>query len=88
MIRAYHQAAELVKKKTKGHYKYFVANEKIYTLKDVINLYQKKISTPIHIRWGAKPYRKREIMYPYVGELLPNWKAKIDIEQGLESIIR
>ena len=85
---AYNQAAELLKEKTKGHYKYFVANENTHVLKDVINLYQNKISTQIQINWGAKPYREREIMYPYIGDHLPNWKAKIDIEQGLESIIR
>ena len=88
VVEAYQCASELLRTNTIiGHYKYYVAHEDTYILKDVIEMYQKRIGRQLRINWGAKPYRKTEIMHPYIGERLPNWKANIDLEHGLESLL-
>jgi hypothetical protein len=37
----------------------------------------------MNIIWGGKPYRKREVMESWEkGKDLPNWFAKIGLEEG------
>ena len=38
----------------------------------------------IHIDWGGKPYRKREVMVPdHHIPVLPGWKAEVALADGL-----
>jgi nucleoside-diphosphate-sugar epimerase len=88
VVRAYQCAAELLEKSNGGgHHKYYVAHQKTHILKEVIELYLERMEMQLQINWGAIPYRKNQIMNPYIGEYLPNWKAKIDLEYGLASLL-
>ena len=53
--------------------------------KTIVN--DKLLSYP-NIIWGGNPYRKREVMELWDrGEILPNWYAKISLEEGLKKIV-
>lgn len=63
--------------------KYMVSGERI-SLKNLVNLYEEKTGENIFINWGAREYRKREMMVPWSkGKILKNWKAKISLEDGI-----
>lgn len=54
-------------------------------LKEVIEIFEEISQKKINVNWGAKPYRKREVMKLWTNfEKLPNWECKISIEEGLE----
>lgn len=54
-------------------------------LNEVIEIFESISKKKINVNWGAKPYRKREVMKLWTNfEKLPNWECKISIEEGLE----
>ena len=53
-------------------------------LKDLVNLYCEILGKEINIKWGALPYRGREVMVPWsTGNILPGWFSKVSLEEGL-----
>ena len=76
-------------------YNYMVGNEKLtneiysvrtgkqYTLKELVHIYEKCIGKTIHVNWGARPYKPREVMHPIAAyTILPNWEAEISPMMG------
>jgi CDP-3, 6-dideoxy-D-glycero-L-glycero-4-hexulose-4-reductase len=41
----------------------------------------------IHVEFGALPYRDREVMTPWRGDILPGWAPKITLEEGLREFL-
>ena len=67
--------------------KYYLDAENTMSLRKFAELYEKVNNVDLDIKWGGRPYRKREVMKVYKnGEKLPNWQRKISVEQGLEII--
>lgn len=66
---------------------FFVANKELIKLKDLVKTIEKIGNKKLKINWGSVPYREREIMKPYIGELLPNWEAKVSIKKGIEKVL-
>ena len=55
------------------------------SLKDVINTFELVTNKKINVVWGGKSYRKREVMELWhKGEILPNWKGEITLEEGIK----
>lgn len=50
---------------------YVVTSGKQISLKQLATQYEKEKGVKLNINWGAKPYRKREVMIPYRGNQLP-----------------
>lgn len=44
------------------------------TLRELATEYERKHNVKLNIEWGARPYRVREVMTPYKGNVLPGWK--------------
>lgn len=64
--------------------KYVVATEERYQLKEVIQLFEEISNKKLNINWGGREYRKREVMIPWNDyKVLPNWKRKINLKEGL-----
>lgn len=74
---------------TSEHRHFSVSSGKRPTLKEVVSLIENVAGHHLTVEWGAKPYRFREIMFPWTGgEILPGWKPKIDLRSGLNSILK
>lgn len=89
VIEAYLRAYEIleVNKANATHRKYFIAGEKIQ-LKELIKKYITMAGYDIKkINIGAIPYAEKQIMDPYVGEILPDWRQTVSIDEGLRKII-
>lgn len=67
---------------------YAVTSGKPITLKDLVWKFAKISGQPLQIHWGGRPYRPREVMMPPdIYGPLPNWKAKLSLEEGLIRIV-
>ncbi len=54
------------------------------TLREMVECWCSAYNSWPELKWGAKPYRQREVMNPWLGgQLLPGWKAKIGLREGL-----
>jgi nucleoside-diphosphate-sugar epimerase len=57
-------------------------------LKKIIELYESILGKKLPVHWGAKPYRAREVMFPWNrGRILPGWHPKVDLDEGIKRII-
>jgi len=71
-----------------GHEIYSISSGSAVTLKELVRLLQKRISKELNIKWGARPYKNREVMAPYKSyEYLPSWKAETSLESGLDELV-
>ena len=65
-----------------------VKAEKRYTLKELAAIYEEATGSKLNINWGARAYREREVMVPWMdGKVVPGWKPKIPLEAGIKSFI-
>ena len=65
---------------------FFVANKELIKLKDLVKTIEKIGNKKLKINRGIVPYRERKIMKPYIGEILPGWNIKININKGIKII--
>lgn len=54
---------------------YVLTSGQTYSLKELAHLYEQQNNVRLNIQWGGRCYRQREVMKPYVGNILPNWRA-------------
>lgn len=54
---------------------YVLTSGQTHSLKEWAHLYEQRNNVCLNIQWGGRCYRQREVMKPYVGNILPNWKA-------------
>ena len=84
VIDAFILAADLVGKQSEGHSRYGVSSGAPMRLRDLVATFEKVSGLNVHITWGAKPYRRREVMRPWsTYQLVPGWKPKVLFEQGV-----
>lgn len=57
------------------------------TLRHLVETYSRISDKIIKVNWGGLPYRKNQIMRPYLGQLLPGWACKIALDEGLTKIL-
>ena len=67
-------------------YTYFLANKNIIKLQDLVRSIEKIANKKLKINWGKIKYKKREIMQPYIGNILPGWEAMTAIDIGLRKV--
>ena len=64
-----------------------ISSGKPIPLKVLMDKYLQIVGKKPHIEWGGIDYRDREVMIPWnKGNILPGWKPKITIEEGLRSM--
>lgn len=56
---------------------YVLSSGKRRPLKEIAKQYSMAKNLELHINWGGRPYRPREVMMPYVGHVLEGWKPNI-----------
>lgn len=69
--------------------KYALSSERVYTLKEIADIFEQVYHTKLPIQWGGKEYRTREVMEPYRNlEKLPGWYAKYELKEGFEQMFQ
>ena len=60
-----------------------------YTLRELASIFEDVTGKKLNIKWGALPYRRREVMVPWKnGEIVPEWAHKVSIKEGIKKIIK
>ena len=88
VIDAYLRAAsECLRLPHGGTSTFGVASGAPRTIREIAELYSRLVGKPLNIRWGARPYRKHEVMIPWqTYPRLPGWVPLIDLEAGIRRI--
>ena len=69
------------------HKHYAIISDEIYSLKEIVQIFEQQTNKKLNITFGKRPYRKREVMKVWdIGEKLPNWNTKIFLKEGISRI--
>lgn len=84
-------AGELVRKQLPNtHCRYVTKTGVTYTIREIAQYIELVTGKSIHANWGARPFRKRELMSPpgdSILQMLPTWQSRISIEAGLRDMV-
>jgi nucleoside-diphosphate-sugar epimerase len=68
---------------------YQVATSPPVSLRALVRALETEIDRPISVAWGARPYRAREMMTPWIAAPdLPGWEPKVQLADGLARLWR
>jgi nucleoside-diphosphate-sugar epimerase len=68
---------------------YSLSSGDLVSLRELISIIEGAKGQKLNVKWGARPYRKREVMMPFEGlERLPGWAATRKLEESLRELIR
>lgn len=74
--------------KTPPPCEYSLKADEDITLRELASLYEKISEKKLNIKWGAYPYRAREVMSVWdKGHPIPGWEQKISLAEGLRQFI-
>lgn len=89
ICRAYVQAASLLKNPEQpACASYALSGGERGSLREVVALLEKVAGRSLPVQWGARPYRPREVMHLWDGPALPDWKPRITLAEGFQSLLR
>ena len=85
VCRAFILAFEMLEtQQINKHKHYAIISDEIYSLKEIVQIFEQQTNKKLNITFGKRPYRKREVMKVWdKGEKLPNWKAEISLKEGV-----
>lgn len=67
--------------------RFAVMADKRYELRELADIFGEVTGKKLNIRWGAKPYREREVMSPWSNGIpVPCWRPEITIQEGIRRI--
>jgi nucleoside-diphosphate-sugar epimerase len=68
---------------------YSVSSSERMPLKELAKTYEKATGDTLDITWGERPYRDREVMFPWdKGEPVPGWKQNTSIKDAIKKVIK
>lgn len=90
VLSAYLQAIELCFSSPPATQQYYsVMAEEGTVLRTVVDMLESQLGEKLPIAWGARPYRRQEVMDPQPPHpMLPKWFSKITLEEGLGRVAR
>ena len=66
-----------------------VSSDERMSLKDLSKLFEDAINVKLDIKWGARPYREREVMVPWEkGRTVPSWKPSYTLKEAIIKTIK
>lgn len=67
---------------------YYLQSGERYSLKDLADIFEDVSGRKLNINWGNRKYKEREVMNPIsTDELIPSFKHKISIREGIRKIV-
>lgn len=87
VVAAYLHAVNLLDELDPPPQKYAVSAGKFVSLRQVVATYEKVLGRTLPIVWGARPYRRREVMIPWRGTVLPGWRPRVNLAEGLQRLV-
>lgn len=89
VVSGFIQLAEMLQDDTVAlREEYVLTSGQTRSLKEWAHLYEQQNDVCLKIQWGGRVYRQREVMKPYVGNVLPNWEANKQVINMLNKVVR
>jgi nucleoside-diphosphate-sugar epimerase len=86
ICRAFLSAAELAQRQS-GEEVYAVSGGQRRTLQQVAATLEDAAGRKLPVHFGARPHRDREVMLPWLGPQLPDWKPQISLLEGFKMLL-
>lgn len=84
VVAAFLRSPDVIESQVVGCLSYGVSSGVPIGLRELVAIFEKVSGEQIKVKWGARPYRKREVMVPWSGyEILPGWTPKFSLEEGI-----
>lgn len=74
VVEGFVHLAEMLQKGEELRDEYVLSSSQQMTLRELAVKFEQEHNVHLNIEWGARPYRVREVMTPYKGNVLPGWK--------------
>lgn len=58
------------------------------SLKKLAQVFEQASGEKLNIKWGQRPYKKREVMVPFQGRNVPGWKPKTPLKQAIKLTLK
>ena len=80
-------AQRLIECRAQQHERYAVSSGNPMRLRDLVLLYTEVTGCAIHVNWGARSYRSREVMKTWTeGSSIEDWKPQLAFAEGIKSL--
>lgn len=80
-------AKQCISARAGSNNEYCITSGRQMQLREIAEIYSVMTGRKLNIQWGARLYRHREVMRPFIdGQKLPNWTANFQLEQGIKKI--
>ena len=76
VVEGFVHLAEMLQKGEELRDEYVLSSSQQMTLRELAVKFEQEHNVHLNIEWGALPYRTREVMTPYKGNVLPGWEPK------------
>ena len=73
VVEGFARLAEMMHNGETLNDEYVLSSGRQLTLRELAAKYEKEHNIHLNIDWGTRPYRNREVMNPYKGNVLPGW---------------
>lgn len=91
IISAYIKLIELINSESpliKDSKEFGISSFARIPLVELASVFEEVTGKKLNIKWGALPYREREVMEPWKKfKTIPDWSPKITLEQGIRSLL-
>jgi nucleoside-diphosphate-sugar epimerase len=89
-VAAFLAAAERLRAgKVAAMERYALSSGRKVSVKELAAIVEQAAGKKLATRWGARSYRRREVMEPWSGgAALPGWQAAIPLETGIADLVR
>jgi nucleoside-diphosphate-sugar epimerase len=85
VVKAFVKAYEYLVEQDVTYQEFGVGSRHPIRLKDLINKFEIETGKKLNIIWGARNYRKREVMSLWdLYKTLPGWEAEVTLKEGLQ----
>lgn len=74
--------------KTLHHQRYALSSQTTVSIKELVALFESISGKKLNINFGARPYRRREVMAPWkAGARPPDWSPLVKLDVGLAELL-
>ena len=86
VLSAYQAAIKIISSKRINYEEYGVYSKDTLRLKDLVELISKLTEEKLNVDLGARAYPPGQIMKPYFCTKLPNWEARVSLQESLKKL--